>query len=148
MKRLAVALDQSPESLFETHLAWLELHRDPRPWRKESRKKAIQTHAGFLVPIPANYQTDPGQVFGNLLHPEAANEMTDDPHAMCQFHLANGKCAIHAIRPQECRAAFACGRQNPAQTKRYYRIRKLIERAWLRPAAAAFVSRVRARSEA
>ena len=107
--RLARYLGVTPQSLFETHLAWDYWCEDgdlPRTW----------------VPVPANAECAPG------------NEMpwSMGRRARCDQLTTKGLCSIHEAKPRECAEALPCQERGRGIRRRR------IARAWNRPTAKQF----------
>ncbi|MDH3291600.1 MAG: hypothetical protein OEQ75_11370 [Gemmatimonadota bacterium] len=59
----------------------------------------------------------------------------------CGLHHPDGLCSIHEAKPRECRWMFACQPQHERNNRRR------LARAWARPAARAFMARLRRHEE-
>jgi len=127
VRLLAAMLEQPPAALFDTHLAFDR-------WFGGYELGGLRDDSTVWVVLPAAASLPPGELF--------PRGFSDAERMGCTFYdRPTGACAIHAIKPVECREAVICDRSRERGGGREFRI--YIARAWGRPAGRRFMAELR-----
>lgn len=124
VRRLAAHLNVEVISLFSTHLGFDR-------WLGGFGDVGEQWEDVYTV-VPATTHFGPGDVYSR-----PPFDWTPKP---CALQDASGLCTIHAAKPRECRWAFSNDHGEEATGN----MRRIIARAWARPAAARYMAWIRA----